>query len=176
MAEFRYLNPTTVRRKRVSDKLSRSSIKSSSSRIGALRKAERASERASVAKESAREWSSIRRGISGRILSLFRVSILKSLDGKPTNFHIFQELGFSRDELISHIGKLLEEYEYHCPVCGCELTWKTLTIDHVVPRRTASSVDELLALFRLSNTAILCRPCNSKKGGKIPQSSPSITI
>jgi len=53
----------------------------------------------------------------------------------------------------------LEEYNYRCAYCGCELNSDTITIDHQIP------------LFRggtnyIDNLVPACRSCNSKKHTK----------
>jgi 5-methylcytosine-specific restriction endonuclease McrA len=45
-----------------------------------------------------------------------------------------------------------------CYICGCPLTWETITIDHVVPKVLGGGNSK-------KNTKPACRPCNNAKGG-----------
>lgn len=44
-----------------------------------------------------------------------------------------------------------------CVYCGCDLTTKTMTVDHVIPRARGGRNE-------LSNLVPSCAPCNSRKG------------
>ena len=46
----------------------------------------------------------------------------------------------------------------HCAYCGCELAYKDMQIDHVVPLAFGKGEDEL------SNMLPACRSCNHRKG------------
>lgn len=53
----------------------------------------------------------------------------------------------------------LEEYNYRCAYCGCELNTETITIDHVIPivRGGTNYIDNLVPA---------CCSCNSRKHTK----------
>lgn len=46
----------------------------------------------------------------------------------------------------------------HCAYCGCELEYKDMQIDHVVPLAFGKGEDEI------SNMLPACRSCNHRKG------------
>ena len=48
-----------------------------------------------------------------------------------------------------------------CHYCGCELTWKEKTVDHVIPRSKGGS-------NRTWNLVISCFPCNQRKADDDP--------
>lgn len=45
----------------------------------------------------------------------------------------------------------------HCALCGEELTRKTATLDHIVPRGRGGP-------HKRYNVQLACKPCNSLKG------------
>lgn len=54
--------------------------------------------------------------------------------------------------------RILVEQKYKCYYCGCELTIKTATMDHVIPRSKTNRLHSSV------NCVVACQPCNSKKG------------
>jgi 5-methylcytosine-specific restriction endonuclease McrA len=55
---------------------------------------------------------------------------------------------------------ICERDEWACQYCGIELTLRTATIDHVVPRCEGGKTT-------FENTVASCFPCNNKKGPKL---------
>ena len=54
--------------------------------------------------------------------------------------------------------RVFERDAYRCRMCDGH---RNLTIDHIMPRSAGGSDDD-------GNLQTLCRPCNSKKGAKVP--------
>ena len=50
--------------------------------------------------------------------------------------------------------------EYHCQYCGFEVTKKTASIDHIIPKSKGGKNSFL-------NTVCACKDCNSKKSNKL---------
>jgi 5-methylcytosine-specific restriction endonuclease McrA len=47
-----------------------------------------------------------------------------------------------------------------CRYCGCDLTWHTATLDHVVPRSKGGRDS-------MDNLVLACQPCNVQKADKL---------
>ena len=57
---------------------------------------------------------------------------------------------------VPRIHRLLDKTNWRCGYCSCELTTKTVTRDHIVPRaRHGKTSDE--------NLMASCRDCNARK-------------
>ena len=54
---------------------------------------------------------------------------------------------------------LLEQDDWKCSYCGCELKWKSSSIDHLIPRAQGGS-DHFV------NLGICCGSCNSRKNAR----------
>jgi 5-methylcytosine-specific restriction endonuclease McrA len=50
---------------------------------------------------------------------------------------------------------------WHCQYCGCQTKTSALTFDHVIPRSRGGKTT-------WTNIVTACRPCNTKKGDKMP--------
>uniref|UniRef100_A0A6M3JLV8 Putative homing endonuclease n=1 Tax=viral metagenome TaxID=1070528 RepID=A0A6M3JLV8_9ZZZZ len=71
----------------------------------------------------------------------------------------YRERNAEGDFTLEEWNTKLEEYNYRCAYCGCELTSDTITIDHQIPliRGGTNYIDNLVPS---------CQSCNSKKGTK----------
>jgi hypothetical protein len=102
-----------------------------------------------------------RETLIGKMSNRLRVSLRKYLQGKGG----FSQLPYTPAELQAHSEAKLEEREYCCPMCSTSLE-ECFDIDHRIPLSSARTVDEVIALFDLSNLDVLCPPCNQHKKGK----------
>lgn len=59
---------------------------------------------------------------------------------------------------IKERRKIYDKCGGHCAYCGCELDYKDMQVDHVVPLSFSKGEDEL------SNMFPACRSCNHRKG------------
>lgn len=57
--------------------------------------------------------------------------------------------------------KVLEKYNGHCAYCGCEITLKTMQVDHRIPKRSGGKDN-------MENLIPSCRLCNHYKRGGNP--------
>ena len=99
-----------------------------------------------------------RQTLIGKVSNRLRVALRKYLQGKGG----FSQLPYTPAELQAHIQAKLDERQYLCPMCGVSLEEK-FDIDHRIPLSSAKTVDEVVALFALSNLDVLCPPCNQHK-------------
>jgi 5-methylcytosine-specific restriction endonuclease McrA len=99
-----------------------------------------------------------RQTLIGKVSNRLRVALRKYLQGKGG----FSQLPYTPTELQAHIQAKLDERQYLCPMCGASLEEK-FDIDHRIPLSNAKTVDEVGALFALSNLDVLCPPCNQHK-------------
>lgn len=82
-------------------------------------------------------------------------------------------ISFSRDlpydakQLCEHLESIRYKQNNKCPICQQSYGKVKDSIDHIVPIRTATTKDELIILFALSNLSLLCLGCNSAKGARI---------
>lgn len=53
--------------------------------------------------------------------------------------------------------KIYDKYNGHCAYCGCELGYKDMQVDHVIPLRRGGDDD-------IENMLPACRSCNHYKG------------
>lgn len=68
----------------------------------------------------------------------------------------------SRNAYVSTRVWLLDEYGPFCAYCGTKHTSRTMTLDHVAPRRGQSAYD------RRDNLVLACRTCNAAKKDMAP--------
>lgn len=61
--------------------------------------------------------------------------------------------------------QVYEKYNGHCSYCGCELEYKNMQVDHLIPLRNwdKSHTDE--ELWSMDNLMPSCRLCNHYKRG-----------
>jgi len=55
---------------------------------------------------------------------------------------------------------ILEDQTNKCYYCGCKLTRKSATADHVIP------LSKINRIHSVTNIVVACDTCNSKKGSK----------
>lgn len=64
---------------------------------------------------------------------------------------------------------VLDKYNGHCAYCGCELTLKTMQVDHLIPQRSCSgkafTVEGFKSVNGEDNYMPSCRSCNNYKSG-----------
>ena len=61
--------------------------------------------------------------------------------------------------------QVLDKYYGHCAYCGCQLTMKTLQVDHIKPiLRGWEFADEQRGEDDIDNYFPSCAPCNRRKG------------
>ncbi|HEU4994104.1 MAG TPA: HNH endonuclease signature motif containing protein [Gemmatimonadaceae bacterium] len=68
----------------------------------------------------------------------------------------------TRAAQVSTRAWLLRQYGPTCAYCGVQFATRTMTLDHVAPRRGQSAYD------RRDNLVLACRPCNIKKRDQSP--------
>jgi len=56
---------------------------------------------------------------------------------------------------------VLGKYDHHCAYCGCEITLKTMQVDHKIPKCSGGTDD-------IENLLPACRLCNHYKRGGSP--------
>lgn len=79
----------------------------------------------------------------------------------------FRLLPYTPDVFVAHINARLAHWDYVCPRCEeVNLQVSGYEIDHVIPLATATTEEEVLRLFELSNLDVLCRSCNRSKRDK----------
>jgi 5-methylcytosine-specific restriction endonuclease McrA len=86
-------------------------------------------------------------------------------ENNPEKFKILcarrtaRERSMEGDFTLEEWNSKLEEYNYRCAYCGCELNTETITIDHMIPivRGGTNYIDNLVPA---------CRSCNSRKHTK----------
>ena len=81
----------------------------------------------------------------------------------------FRYLPYDPKQLCEHLESVRSVQNNRCPVCCRSYDIVEITIDHIVPVKTASTMEEILRLFELSNLSLLCRSCNSSKGDQLWQ-------
>lgn len=71
---------------------------------------------------------------------------------------------------------ILNKYHNHCAYCGCEITLKTMQVDHIVPKRRGDTQEGLDYYASIGGTKIVkgtdtfdnynpsCAACNRRKG------------
>ncbi len=101
-----------------------------------------------------------RQTLIGKVSNRLRVALRRYLHGQGG----FSALLYTPAELQAYIQAKLEERQYLCPMCGASLE-ERFDIDHRIPLSSAKTVDEVIALFALSNLDVLCPPCNQHKKG-----------
>jgi len=99
-----------------------------------------------------------RQTLLGKMKNRLRVALCKYAQGKGG----FSQLPYTPAELQAHILSKLEDRQYRCPLCSASLK-ERFDIDHRIPLVSAKTVDEVIALFALSNLDVLCPPCNQHK-------------
>ena len=99
-----------------------------------------------------------RQTLIGKASNRLRVAVRYYLRGKGG----FSQLPYTPAELRAYIQTKLEERQYLCPMCGTSLK-EVFDIDHRIPLSSAKTVEEVIALFALSNLDVLCPPCNQHK-------------
>lgn len=57
---------------------------------------------------------------------------------------------------------LLARDNFQCQYCGCSVSYRESSIDHVVPRSQGGGTHWM-------NVVVSCHPCNRRKGGCTPQ-------
>jgi hypothetical protein len=72
---------------------------------------------------------------------------------------IVLETGIYKPKSVYSRRKVLTRDRYLCQYCGCQLTNKTATVDHVISRSRGGK-------NTFENVVACCRPCNAKKGDK----------
>ena len=79
----------------------------------------------------------------------------------------FRLLQYTPRELCSHLKAVGKLQNNQCPMCDQSYDSVLMSIDHIIPLRTARTKEKMLRLFDLCNLSLLCQPCNSSKGGKL---------
>lgn len=70
-------------------------------------------------------------------------------------------------EIYNHLAAQLGA---DCPSCGLvRLALENSEIDHFVPLCTARTEADVIRLSRPENLRMVCRPCNRRKGSKVPR-------
>jgi hypothetical protein len=66
-----------------------------------------------------------------------------------------------------HRQKVLDKYNGHCAYCGCELTLKTMCVDHIIPKRNFGfgAITEIpeYTVNDFKNLNPSCQQCNYYK-------------
>jgi 5-methylcytosine-specific restriction endonuclease McrA len=68
----------------------------------------------------------------------------------------------TRNAQIATRAWLLKHYGPHCAYCGLKVESRTITLDHVAPRRGQTAYDSR------DNLVLACRPCNALKRDQAP--------
>ncbi len=64
---------------------------------------------------------------------------------------------------VSRLGIFIRD-GFRCQYCGKKLSYKNLTIDHVIPKSKGGKTE-------WTNVVTSCMPCNSKKGDRTPKAA-----
>lgn len=78
-----------------------------------------------------------------------------------------KDLPYTAIQLCDHLESIRQKQRNLCPVCERSYSEVKDSIDHITPISTATSKEEMLSLFALSNLSLLCIHCNSAKGAKL---------
>ncbi len=79
----------------------------------------------------------------------------------------FRHLSYSPQQLCDHLEEIKEQQKNICPMCRRSYNRVKLSIDHIIPLKTATTELEMLGLFDLKNLSLLCLSCNISKGTQI---------
>ncbi len=110
-----------------------------------------------IGKFASRLRTSLRQGYKKYIDS-------KNINKKPGCFRYFP---YSPKDLYDHLENIKQKQKNKCPMCNKQYGKVELTIDHIIPLRTSKTESQIFKLFNLDNLSLLCRSCNSSKGGRI---------
>lgn len=121
---------------------------------------QRTLKRRKINREFRRRW---RQTPEGKMINRLRVALRQYLKGKSWSC-----LSYTKEELVAHIKREMERYDYKCPMCGTTIDWNNFDIDHKIPLSTARNEQEVIQLFELENLSVLCSKCNRwRKKNKI---------
>lgn len=80
----------------------------------------------------------------------------------------FRHLNYSPMELYNHLEKIRKNQNNCCPMCYISYNIKSFDIDHIIPLKTAKTIEQVKKLFELNNLSLLCFYCNRWiKRGKV---------
>ncbi len=106
-----------------------------------------------------RKW---RQTSKGRLINRLRVALKRALGGGSTKV-----LPYTTEVFIAHIQARLAARNYICPLCNVADLHQEYDVDHRVPLSSATTTEDVVKLFELSNLDVLCPPCNQfRKGDK----------
>lgn len=80
----------------------------------------------------------------------------------PAVVRLIRFVGFRKRDIKFSRQNLYARDKYRCQYCGDKLPPKELTCDHVIPRSRGGKT-------MWTNIVTCCRPCNRKKGGRMPE-------
>lgn len=89
------------------------------------------------------------------------------INGVKKSKGCFRHLSYSPQQLCDHLEGVKEQQKNTCPICRQSYSRVKLSIDHIVPLKTAETEEGILELFNLSNLSLLCLSCNSSKGARM---------
>ncbi len=97
-----------------------------------------------------------------------RLWCLSCHKGKPRRRHKASALTPEERRIVMQHRRVLLKLDPRCSYCGIQLTRKSATIDHIVPKSKGGSSSEF-------NLALACKPCNGRKADAVFADTADIT-
>ncbi len=88
--------------------------------------------------------------------------------GKPRRRHKASALTPEERRIVMQHRRVLLKLDPRCSYCGIQLTRKSATIDHIVPKSKGGSSSEF-------NLALACKPCNGRKADAVFADAEQVT-
>ncbi len=100
---------------------------------------------------------------TNRIIARIRLSLINALSAKnlKKNSKTFILLGYTKEDLVSHINKFINN-----PCTSCNqiiIQLDNSHIDHIKPISLAIDINSIIKLNQLNNLRLICATCNRKK-------------
>jgi hypothetical protein len=100
----------------------------------------------------------------------FRALIMGSIKKMSNSNYIprggFRNMNYTPLQLYNYLMNIKRLQKNKCPHCSISYDKCTMSIDHVIPLKTAKTEQEVIDLFCLQNLNLMCKSCNSSKNDK----------